>query len=157
MNMQYQVPQFIDIEDKIVGPLTLGQFLYLAVGFLISFSTFFFLKFFVWLILTLIVGGVVIAFAFIKYNGRSFFTLIGSLFNYFWKPRSYLHKKRGAKLSGKKVENLEFKLNTSRQPISREKPFKFAFLRPFTKIKEKYEVFKKVTGERDVARRVDYR
>jgi len=30
--MQYQVPQFIEIEDKIFGPLTLKQFLYLAGG-----------------------------------------------------------------------------------------------------------------------------
>jgi len=26
--MQFQVPQFIEIEDKIFGPLTLKQFLY---------------------------------------------------------------------------------------------------------------------------------
>ncbi|MCX6718883.1 MAG: PrgI family protein [Candidatus Taylorbacteria bacterium] len=30
--MQYQVPQFIDVEDKIFGPLTLKQFIYLAGG-----------------------------------------------------------------------------------------------------------------------------
>ena len=29
---QYQVPQFIEIEDKIFGPLTLKQFIYLAGG-----------------------------------------------------------------------------------------------------------------------------
>jgi len=28
--MQYQVPQFIEVEDRIIGPLTLKQFLYLA-------------------------------------------------------------------------------------------------------------------------------
>jgi hypothetical protein len=30
--MHYQVPQFIEIEDKIFGPLTLKQFIYLAGG-----------------------------------------------------------------------------------------------------------------------------
>ncbi len=30
--MRYQVPQFIEIEDKIFGPLTLKQFIYLAGG-----------------------------------------------------------------------------------------------------------------------------
>ena len=30
--MRYQVPQFIDVEDKIFGPLTLKQFLYVAGG-----------------------------------------------------------------------------------------------------------------------------
>jgi hypothetical protein len=28
--MRFQVPQFTDVEDKIVGPLTLKQFVYLA-------------------------------------------------------------------------------------------------------------------------------
>ena len=30
--MQFQVPQFIEIEDKIFGPLTFKQFIYLAGG-----------------------------------------------------------------------------------------------------------------------------
>ena len=30
--MRFQVPQFIDIEDKIFGPLTFKQFVYLAGG-----------------------------------------------------------------------------------------------------------------------------
>ena len=28
--MQFQVPQFIETEDKVVGPLTLRQFMYIA-------------------------------------------------------------------------------------------------------------------------------
>ena len=28
--MEYQVPQFIEVEDKIIGPLTLKQFIYIA-------------------------------------------------------------------------------------------------------------------------------
>jgi hypothetical protein len=35
--MQYQVPQFIEIPDKIFGPLTLKQFIYLAGGAGLSF------------------------------------------------------------------------------------------------------------------------
>jgi hypothetical protein len=30
--MQFQVPQFLDVEDKIIGPFTIKQFLYLAGG-----------------------------------------------------------------------------------------------------------------------------
>ena len=30
--MQFQVPQFLDVEDKIVGPFTIKQFIYLAGG-----------------------------------------------------------------------------------------------------------------------------
>jgi len=30
--MQFQVPQFIEVEDKIFGPLTFKQFVYMAGG-----------------------------------------------------------------------------------------------------------------------------
>ena len=30
--MNFQVPQFIEVEDKVVGPLTFKQFIYLAGG-----------------------------------------------------------------------------------------------------------------------------
>ena len=40
--MQFQVPQFIDVENKIIGPLSLRQFLYLAGAGLISFMLFFY-------------------------------------------------------------------------------------------------------------------
>jgi len=30
--MQFNVPQFIETEDKLIGPFTLKQFLYLAAG-----------------------------------------------------------------------------------------------------------------------------
>jgi Flp pilus assembly protein TadB len=30
--MEYQVPQFIEVEDKIFGPLTLKQFIFVAGG-----------------------------------------------------------------------------------------------------------------------------
>ena len=30
--MRFEVPQFIDIEDKIIGPLTWRQFIYLGGG-----------------------------------------------------------------------------------------------------------------------------
>ena len=38
--MQFQVPQFIESEDKIVGPLTLKQFGYVAAGGVIAFISF---------------------------------------------------------------------------------------------------------------------
>ena len=37
---QFTVPQFIDVEDKILGPITVRQFLLLVVGGLIIFAEF---------------------------------------------------------------------------------------------------------------------
>jgi hypothetical protein len=39
--MRHEVPQFIDIEDKIFGPLTFLQGLYLIGGFFGAFSVFY--------------------------------------------------------------------------------------------------------------------
>jgi len=39
--MRHEVPQFIDIEDKIFGPLTFFQGLYLLGGFFGAFSVFY--------------------------------------------------------------------------------------------------------------------
>jgi hypothetical protein len=37
--MQFKVPQNIDMEDKIIGPLTLLQFIYLVIGGVFLYST----------------------------------------------------------------------------------------------------------------------
>ncbi len=42
--MRFQVPQFIEVEDKIFGPLTLKQFIYLAGGAGLSFLVYVTLK-----------------------------------------------------------------------------------------------------------------
>jgi hypothetical protein len=156
--MHFQVPQFIDIEDKIIGPLTIKQFLYVATGFLTAFFSFFILNFYFWIIFTILIAAISIAFAFIRYNGRSFLTLITSVINYYWRPRIYIWKKKGAKpVKQKGLSNLKLRLDTSSKPLKGEKSFMIPFLQRMKKLKNEYEVFRKSTGEREVARRVDYR
>ena len=89
---QYQVPQFIETEDKIVGPLTLKQFLYLAIAALISFVLFFILKLFFWLSITILLGIMAAALAFIKYNGQPLPKIIVNALQYIFKPKMYLWK-----------------------------------------------------------------
>ena len=62
--MEYQVPQFIEVEDKIIGPLTLKQFIYLAgaAGLVVVF--FAYLPFIVAVLLSLPVAGLGAALAF---------------------------------------------------------------------------------------------
>ena len=69
---QFTIPQFIDVEDKIIGPITTRQFIILLAGFLlmgISYKIFDFSLFLTVGILTLLVTG---AFAFVRINGRPF-------------------------------------------------------------------------------------
>ena len=70
--MQYQVPQFIDIEDRIIGPLTLKQFIYLAFAAAVLFVFWFLFKFYIWIIVALPITILAMAFAFLKINDRPF-------------------------------------------------------------------------------------
>lgn len=92
--MKYQVPQFLEVEDKIFGPLTLKQFLYAGAGAAMGFiiwSTF--PKF-----LALLIGiPVVVLFfglAFWQVNNRPLSIAIEHGLKYFFSPKLYLWKKR---------------------------------------------------------------
>ncbi|TSC82525.1 MAG: hypothetical protein G01um101419_571 [Parcubacteria group bacterium Gr01-1014_19] len=91
---QFQVPQFIETEPKIVGPLTIKQFMYIGVAGLLSFFMFFTLRLELWLILTVIMGLAASAFAFLKYNGRPFEVFFMNAALYIWKPKLYLWQRK---------------------------------------------------------------
>ena len=95
---QFQVPQFIETETKIVGPLTLKQFLYIGAASLISFFLFFVLQLWLWFIVTAILGTAAAALAFIKVNGRPMPVILKSIISYFWQPRMYLWQREDAAL-----------------------------------------------------------
>ena len=88
--MQYQVPQFIDIEDRIIGPLTLKQFLYLAFAAALLFVFWFLLKFYIWIIVALPITAASLAFAFVKINDRPFVYFFLAAVSYFIKPKLYI-------------------------------------------------------------------
>ena len=69
---KFIVPQFIDKEDQILGPITVRQFLIMLVG---TFSIFiayaiFTLPFFI--LITVVIVGLIATFGFIKVNGQPF-------------------------------------------------------------------------------------
>lgn len=70
--MQFVVPQFIEVEDKIVGPLSVRQFLIFLVGFGIIFILFKLLSFVVFIIAAMMVFALTGIFAFAKINGQAF-------------------------------------------------------------------------------------
>lgn len=72
MQRQFLVPQFIDVEDKIIGPITTRQFVLMLVGTLLIFIEFQLAQFWLFLIesiLTFIIFGII---AFLKINGMPF-------------------------------------------------------------------------------------
>lgn len=104
---QFQVPQFIETEDKIVGPLTLRQALYIAAAGLIGFLTFFILKTFLWIILMAIVGTIATLMAFVKFNGQPMHKALIAMLNYVWRPRFYLWKSPTVRPSSPQKEKIE--------------------------------------------------
>jgi hypothetical protein len=131
--MQYQVPQFIDIEDRIFGPLTLKQFLYLAGAGALSFILFFAFEITVWAIFTVILASIASALAFITYNGRSMIQTVVAVARYLWQPKFYLWRyvapgqqlpeihelPREQTTTGGPLKALLLKFNTARGAISR--------------------------------------
>ncbi len=69
---QFVVPQFIQVEDKILGPITVRQFVILLVFVLIEFVTYKLADFGLFLIITLPLLIFTIVLAFVKINGKPF-------------------------------------------------------------------------------------
>lgn len=90
--MEYQVPQFIDVEDKIIGPLTLKQFIYLAGGVGMCVVFFIYLPLLVAVLLSIPIGAFAAALAFYKMNGKPFIEVVEAGFNYFTKGKLFLWK-----------------------------------------------------------------
>ena len=88
--MQFQVPQFIEVEDKIFGPLTFKQFIYVAGGAGAAYLFWRVLPFFISVPLILAVGGFAAALAFFKFNDRPFIIAVEHAFFYFIKAKLYL-------------------------------------------------------------------
>ncbi len=69
---QFTVPQFIDVEDKILGPITSRQFIILLCTGLLIFIFFKLADTGLFIALTLIFGGFAMVLAFAKINGQPF-------------------------------------------------------------------------------------
>ena len=91
--MQFQVPQYIDIEDKIIGPFTLKQFLYILVAAVVLFILFNLVNLFVFILLAIPICGLCFALAFIKINNQPFINVIKNFLGFVKKPDFYVWKK----------------------------------------------------------------
>lgn len=85
--MQFQVPQF-ETENKIVGPFTIAQFVYIALAAILSFLLFPILTTWFWFAVSSALIGGSLAMALIKVNGRPMAAFMVSAFNFFWQPKT---------------------------------------------------------------------
>lgn len=178
--MRFQVPQFIETEDKIAGPFGLRQLLYFVAAGIVSFILFYVFALWLWVFVTIIFFGIAFALS-QKYNGMPAAKMLVSALNFLIKPRLYLWQREieqktvamprlnsAPTVSQEKileqrknlkeffsempsVKKLWVDLATTKNPIpKREKNFP-------PQISQKFSVFRKLSGEKEVAKRVDYR
>ena len=91
--MRFEVPQFIDIEDKIFGPLTLKQFVYIAGGGGLGFTVYKLLPLYFAAPIILVIAGISWALAFYKLNNQPFINIAQAFIVYITKDKLYVWKK----------------------------------------------------------------
>lgn len=91
--MRFQVPQFIEIEDKIFGPITIKQFVYLAGGCGLAFILWRVLPTFIGIIVDIPILVFSIALAFFKVNNKPFIYIVEAAFKYIFTNKLYIWHK----------------------------------------------------------------
>ncbi|MBD3282517.1 MAG: hypothetical protein GF387_02835 [Candidatus Portnoybacteria bacterium] len=91
--MQFQVPQYTDIEDKVIGPLTIKQFMYLLVAGIIIFIFYKLFNFAIFIILSIPIALIAITFAFVKIHDQPFSVIVINFFSFLKKPDYYVWKR----------------------------------------------------------------
>lgn len=91
--MQFKVPQFIDVEDKLFGPFTFKQFAYLGGGAGMVYIVFRFLPGFLAFIVAVPIALFALALAFYKINGKPFIFIVNAWLTYKLQNKLYLWKK----------------------------------------------------------------
>jgi len=103
--MQFQVPQFIDVEDKIFGPFTFKQFVYVIGGGGLAFVMLRFIPSPLNWPFAMAAGGLGAAFAFVEIHKKPLIYFVEAAFWYLIRKKLYIWKKRE-----KKVDTKNFKV-----------------------------------------------
>lgn len=109
--MQHPVPQFIEREQKLIGPLTIRQSIVLGIDATILVILFFLLdSFFIFTLVAVLMVSAGLVLAFGKFNERPMTDMIFSLFGFFLKPRIYRWKR-----AAKSREEIEAQLQEQQE------------------------------------------
>jgi hypothetical protein len=104
--MQFKVPQFLDIEDKIFGPFTFREFAYLAGGAGLCYVLFKLMGLLFGAIPILLVAGFSGMLIFYHPNNKPFINMLESGFKYFTQNKLYIWKKHQNKVANNKSQTI---------------------------------------------------
>lgn len=91
--MRYQVPQFIEFENKLIGPLSFRQFAYILGGLGGSYLIYRYVGLIPGILFIIPLVALSGALAFIKVNGRTFVDILASAFSFLFGTKLYIWKK----------------------------------------------------------------
>jgi len=133
--MRFTLPQFIEHEAKIVGPLTFRQFSFVGVAGAICFVLYYAVPFSVFLAACFILGGGATALAFLKIGGRSLSTVFSNFLKFSVSTRIFIWRKGGTPIMVfKKVEA------EKEEEARDELPLKIAGKSQLNKLRTKIEI-----------------
>ncbi len=92
--MQFKVPQFIDVEDKLFGPFTFRQFIYLIGGGGIIFVIYKILPLWIGIFIIIPIGVLSVLLVFYKINEKPFIFYLEAGLNYLMSSKLYIWKQR---------------------------------------------------------------
>ncbi len=93
MSRQREVPQFIDIEDKIAFQLNAKQFFWVGLGVFLGFIAWGLLETFYFITVAIIIVICLIGIIFVKPYGQDLPVFIKNTFIYMFRPKVYIWKK----------------------------------------------------------------
>ncbi len=117
--MQFKVPQFLDIEDKIFGPFTFKEFVYLAGGAGLCFVLYRLLGLLWGVLPILAVAGFSIALARYRPNNKPFLEMIQAGFAYLLQSKLYIWIRRKVSQNKKVAQPVVNKERESLENVSR--------------------------------------
>lgn len=92
--MRFEVPQFIEVEDKIFGPFTWKQFIYLMGGGGIAAVLFITTPLIIFILIGLPIGGLAILLAFYPVNNRPFSVYLEAMLRFMSGTKLYLWRRQ---------------------------------------------------------------
>lgn len=111
--MRFHVPQFIEVEPKIFGPLTFKQFIYILGGGALAFISWVFLPKFLAYFVAIPIAALSLGLAFYKVHGQPLINVLNNALNFYSSANLYIWKRRERKKIPTKTaaEEIELKLN----------------------------------------------
>ena len=126
---QFTVPQFIDVEPKIIGPITARQFLIFLATSLVIFIFYKVFDFSTFVILSILVFAFAGIFSFLKINGRPFHYFVLNLIQSLKKPGLRIWNHKITSFENKEDKQVEYeKVITPDKYFSKEKLTKLSLI-----------------------------